>query len=82
MNVSCVVSGKSLFHEVTPIQTEDVRETLRQCGLNPTTLLCVILRMGLANTFPALSHFRHRRRQAVFVDHETLIWPIVKCYSD
>ena len=41
MNVSCVVSGKSLFHEVTPIQTEDVRETLRQCGLNPTDIaLC------------------------------------------
>ena len=39
--VMCSFCGKSLFHEVTPIQTEDIRETLRQCGLNPTDIsLC------------------------------------------
>ena len=32
MYVSCVVSGKSLFYELTPIQAEDLRETCRQCA--------------------------------------------------
>ena len=41
MHVSCVVSGKSLFYELTPTQAEDLRETLRQCGLYPTNVsLC------------------------------------------
>ena len=41
MYVSCVVSGKSLFYKATPIRAEDLRETLRQCGLNPTDIsLC------------------------------------------
>ena len=41
MYVSCVVSGKSLFYELTPIQAEDLRETCRQCGLYPTSIfLC------------------------------------------
>ena len=44
--------------------------------------LCAILRIGLADTFPAFSRSRHRKRQVIFVDPEPLRGTSVNCYSN